>query len=181
MDLRRFSTSLKGLEDGQNTLFLLQNATLLEKLRLSVPYGQSLEGLLSPSARTLKVLDLSVPLLEWDNSIILGGTCEELEALAEHNMLESFKLRVEIDSDHTSSTEGFIGSIFQKVEGVLVKPGWPALRRVSFRLPISGWIQEDTEKLCEALQSLPDKYLSHLSKLESVTFNYEAYLPHCPK
>ena len=182
MDLKRFSTFLRGFEDGQNIRYLLQNAKSLEKLDLSVSRGQSLEGLLSPSARTLKVLDLSVPL--WDGSFILGGTCEELEALAGHNMLEAFKLRVQIDSDNAISTEGFIGSIFQKVESILVKPGWSALRRVSFKVPISGWNRGNTAtKLCEGLQSLPDKYLtgSRLSKLESVTFNYEAYLQNCPK
>ena len=35
---------------------------------------------------------------------------------------------------------------------------------------------EGAQKLTEALQSLPDKYLCHLSKLESVAFNYSAGL-----
>ena len=176
MDLRQFSTSFGGFEDEQNIRYILQNAKLLEKLRLSsVARGQSLEGLLSPSARNLKVLDLSVPL--WDgNSIFLGGTCEGLEALAGHNMLEAFKLCVGINSD---VTEGFIGSILQKVENILVKPGWSALRRVSFKVQIIRRYQENATRLCEALQSLqslPDKYFSHLSKLESLTFNYQTEL-----
>ena len=90
-------------------------------------------------------------------------------------MLEAFKLRVGIDADDTISIEGFLGSIFQIVENVLVKPGWSALRRVSFKLLTSGWDQGIATRLCEALQSLPDKHLSHLSKLESVTFDYQAY------
>ena len=90
-------------------------------------------------------------------------------------MLEAFTLRVEINSDDSISTESFIGSIFEKVENILVKPGWSALRRVSFKLLTSGWDQGIATRLCEALQSLPDKYLSHLSKLESVTFDYQAY------
>ena len=176
MDLRRFSTYIGRIEDEQNVRYLLQNAMLLEKLRLSsVARGHSLEGLLSPSARNLKVLDLSVPL--WDgNSIFLGGTCEGLEALAGHNMLEAFKLCVGINSD---VTEGFIGSILQKVENILVKPGWSALRRVSFKVQIIRRYQENATRLCEALQSLqslPDKYFSHLSKLESLTFNYQTEL-----
>ena len=175
MDLRRFSTCINGFEDEQNIRYLLQKAKLLEKLELSAERGQNLMGLLSPNARTLKVLDLSVSL--WDgSSIYLGGICEELEALAEHNMLEAFKVRVDINSGDSISTEGFIGSIFQKVENLLVKPGWSALRRVSFKVAILGW-NRNAEKLCEALQSLPDKYLNHLSKLDSVSFNYQAYLP----
>ena len=179
MDLRRFSIYIGGFEDEQNIRYLLQKAKLLENLRLSVARAQSLEGLLSPGARNIKDLDLSVFL--WDgSSIFLGGTCEELEALAGQNMLEAFKLRVGIDSDDTISTEGFIGSIFQKVENILVKPGWSALRRVSFKVLTSGWNKGNATRLCEALQSLPDKYLSHFSKLESVTFNYEACPPNCP-
>ena len=91
-------------------------------------------------------------------------------------MLEAVKLRVGIDADDTISIEGFLGSIFQIVENVLVKPGWSALRRVSFEVSVAlRWNARSCEKLCEALQSLPDKYLSHLSKLESVTFDYQAY------
>ena len=179
MDLRRFSTILREFEDEQNIRYLLQKANLLEQLELSVARGQNLVGLLCPNARTLKVLDLSVSL--WDGSVILGGTCEELEMLAGHNMLEAFKVCIRIDSDDSISTESFIGSMIQELENILVKPGWSALRRVSFKVPISGWNHCNAEKLCEALQSLPDKYLNHLSKLESVTFNYQAYLPNCPK
>ena len=180
MDLRRFSTSIRGFDDKQNLRYILLKAKLLEKLDLSISYGQSIVGLLSPDARTLKALDFSVSLCDG-SSIYLGGICEELEALAGHNMLETFKVRVEIDSGGSLSTEGSIGSVFQKVENALAKPGWSALRRVSFKVPISGWNQENATKLCEALQSLPDKYLSHLSNLESVTFNYQAYLRDCPR
>ena len=47
-----------------------------------------LHEILSPCARTLKVLDLSVYLHA------LGGICEELEALAGRNMLEALSFRV---------------------------------------------------------------------------------------
>jgi hypothetical protein len=57
-DLRQLSMSLT--EDEQNIRYLLQNAKLLEILRLSVGRHQSLVGLLSTSARTLKSLALTV-------------------------------------------------------------------------------------------------------------------------
>ena len=97
MDLRRFSATLRRFEDNRNILYLLQNAKLLEKLQLSVVRGQSLVGLLSASAPTLKVLDLSVSFL-WDGIL---RTCEEPEALAGHNMLVDFKVRVVVGVDHT--------------------------------------------------------------------------------
>jgi hypothetical protein len=96
------------------------------------------------------------------------------------NVLEALSLKVEIVS---VGTEDYIGSIIQKVEKVLVKPGcqwshWSALRRISFKLLLTRWGENNgySTELCEALQSLPDKYLSHLSKLESVAFDYSAYV-----
>jgi hypothetical protein len=161
-------------EDDRNIIrYLLQNAKLLEELHLSVAYGTSLEELLYPSlsARTLKVLDLTVPLYDEENSIILGGICEELEALAGHNMLETLSFKVHV---FFARAEDFVGSTIQKVEKVLVRPGWPTLRRVSLEGSIahSGAARE----LCETLQSLPDKYLVHLSNLESIAFDYSVYL-----
>jgi hypothetical protein len=97
-----------------------------------------------------------------------------LEALAGCNMLEALSFIVLVDG---YETEDFIGSIIQKVEGVLVKPGWSALSKVSFKLEVSCRTtveSEDSAKFSESLQSLPDKYLSHLSKLDSVAFSYSA-------
>jgi hypothetical protein len=175
MDLRRLSMSFNKFkfEDKRNVQYVLQNAKLLENLCLSAERGQSLVGLLSPSAPTLKVLELSVPL--QDRTTILGGTCEELEVLAGHNVLEVFYLEVHIDEFETVDD---IGSAIQEVEQVLVKPGWSALRQVSFHVLISqvGFSYLDCKELCLELQDLPDKYLSNLSKLESVAFNYSSFL-----
>ena len=62
------------------------------------------------------------------------------------------------------------------MERVLVKPGWSSLKQVSFEISIACCLvsRETSAELSEALQSLPDKYLSHLSKLESIAFNYSA-------
>jgi hypothetical protein len=101
------------------------------------------------------------------------GICEELEALAGRNMLEVLSLKVLIDHDNDSDgllTEDFIGSTIQKVEGVLVKPGWSALKIVSFKLNIFWKRMESEDRRLYEL--LPDKYLSHLSKLDSVAFKY---------
>jgi hypothetical protein len=166
MGLRRLWISFNVFEDN-NVRYLLQIAKLLEELHLIVNLGRSIVGLLSLSApRTLKLLDLTVFLYDVSVSLLLAGLCEELEAMAGHNMLEVLSLKVFVDG---YGTEDFIGPIIQDVEKELVKPGWSALRRVSIKLSISG---EDGEKLSETLQSLPDKYLSHLSNLESVTFNF---------
>jgi hypothetical protein len=176
MDLRRLSTSFYHPEDKQNTRYLLQNAKLLEKLDLSLEGGRSIAGLhdiLSPSARTLKFLDLNVFLYDSDHPG--QELAEELEAMAGHNVLQALSFKVYVDVRNGHATEEFIGSFFQRVEKVLVEPGWSALRQVSIEVIITCWpseSREDSEKLSEELQSLPDKYLSCLPKLESVAFKY---------
>ena len=171
MDLRRLWFFLMDSDDKQNIRHLLRNAKLLEKLHLSVMYGQSLVGfhdILSPLARTLKVLSLSVPTGNDSAPLpALAGLCEELEAMAGHYMLEA--LFIEFVLEHKETADS-IGSKFQKVEKVLVKPGWSDLSKVSFNVSFSNWWIGP--KLTEPLQSLPDIYLSRLSKLESVSFNY---------
>ena len=64
-DLRRLSIPFICSEDERNIRYLLENAKLLEKLHLSVGLGKSLAELhdnLFTSARTLKVLDLTLSL-----------------------------------------------------------------------------------------------------------------------
>ena len=170
MALRRLSITFTSCGGKRNIRYLLQNAKLLEKLRLSVDHDLGLVGLLSHNARTLKVLDLTVFL--YHSSVPpLAGLCEELEAMAEHNMLEALFLEFAAGS---YETEDYIGSAMQEVEKVLVKPGWSALRQVSLKLSLASG--RNSEKLFKALHFLPDKYLSHLLKLESVAFNFSAYV-----
>jgi hypothetical protein len=185
MNLRRLSMSFTRSEDEQNIRYLLRNAKLLDDLHLSVGHYRNLVGLrdiLSPIACTLKVLDLTVSLQYYERSVPLplAGICEELEAMAGHyTMLEALSFHVHVDGNETAD---FIGSIIQKVEKVLVKPGWSALRQVSIKISIACCLvsREFGLKLSRRLQFLPDKYLSRLSKLEFVTFNYSTYAVKCP-
>ena len=132
----------------------------LVKLRWSEFSGASY-----PQCTHFKTLDLYVPLICQD-AVFLGGICEKLEAWAGHNMLEALSIEVSVTRH---DTEDFIASIFQKVESVLVKPGWSSLRQVTFIHPVK---RSNGPKLLKAQQSLFDKYLSRLSKFESVAFNY---------
>ena len=170
MDLRQLSISFNEFDDERNIRYLLQNAKLLENFDLSVSCAQSLVGILSLSPRTLKVLDLEVAVYDRE----LGGLCEELEALAGHNTLKALFLTLHL-CDNVDKIEYHIGPIMQDVENVLVKPGWSALKQVSFKVTMASWENRAAE-LYEALQSLPDEYLSHLSKLESIAFNYSICL-----
>ena len=173
MDLRRLWMRFMEFEDEQNARYLLQNAKLLEKIHFSVEAGRRLVGLhdmLSPIARTLKVLSLS-------GRLRLAGLCEELEAMAGHYTLEALSIIFYVEN---YDTEDSIGSNIQKVERVLVRPGWSTLRHVSFK--VSCWRLTRSARLStlEAqLQCLPDKYLNHLSKLDSVSFNYSVSDEYC--
>ena len=175
MDLRGLSMSFNWFQDERIIHYVLQNAKLLEKLHLSVGPGQSLvrlHDILSSSAHTLKVLGLTVPLCAFP--LALAGLCEGLEAMAGRYILEALSFEVQVDG-HES--EDFIGSTIQEVENVLVKPGWSGLRKASFKVSIACCMVTRVKitDLFEALQSLPDKYLTRLSKLESVTIDYSAY------
>jgi hypothetical protein len=99
MDLRRLSMSFTQFEDERNIRYLLQNAKLLEKLHLSVDHGQSLVGLhdiLSPSTHFKSPWFDSI-LIWWWIPLPLAGLCEELEAMAGHNMLEALSFEVHVD------------------------------------------------------------------------------------
>ena len=166
-DLRRLSICLG---DERNVQYLLQNAKLLERLHLSVGHRWSvlsLYDILLPISRTLKALDISVSIYNC-SPLPLAGLCEGLEAMAGHYTLEAFSFELLVDE---YLAEDDIGSEVQRVEKVLVKPGWSVLRQVSFKVTIACW--GSSAKLYKALvQSLPDKYLSQISKLESVDFDF---------
>jgi hypothetical protein len=168
----------------QNIRYLLRNAKSLEKFYLlSVECDQSFEGLhdiLSARAGSLKSFDLTLALCEeYDGSINLPfeALCEELEAMAGHYVLEALSFEVHVIRNESA---GDIGSMIQSVEKVLVKRGWSSLREVTFKVPVTCCLVEGYSELVEELQSLvPDKYLSHLSKLESVTLNFSSYVVKC--
>ena len=184
MNLRQLSICL---EDKQSIRYLLQNAMLLEKLHLILTTSyQTFEGLhdiLSASAATLKALDLTLCLYvtldsttgRLKRNLPFEKLCEELEAMAGHNMSEYLSLEVMLNRYETPHV---IGSMIQTVEKVLVKPGWSALRQVSFKVSVCCGMKNNTcTKLAEELQFLlPDKYLCHISKLDFVAFKFSSYV-----
>ena len=176
MDLRRLSISSSSsvfYQDDLNLQFftyvMMLNAKLLEKLRFSVACREGFEGVheifISPCARILKELDFSLSFSATESLALF----EDLEVMARDNMLEVFSLQIVVDSSETDDFIGNAGFTFQKVEEELVKAGWFALRKVSFKVLIICWNAD----ISEALNSLPDKYLSYLPKLESIDFKYE--------
>ena len=175
MNLKRLFVSL---DDKQHLLTLLHNARLLEKLHLEVRcvLGSSFEGLhdiLSASTRTLKFLCLEVLIYEtYINEVSkpFEELCEGLEALAGHDMLEDLSFEIELTHDET---EVAIGILIENVEKVLAKPGWSALRQVTFKIPVA----EKADFV--SLQYIYGGYLSHPSKLESVAFNFSGYVVNC--
>ena len=92
-------------------------------------------------------------------------------------MLFRSALSIDLHVDDQQGTEDSVGSEVRRIEEVLVKPGWSALRQVSFKITLLHWVTGPSLELYKALeQTLPDKYLSHLSKLESVAFDYSVSL-----
>ena len=181
MDLRKVSMSFTQVKDERNIRYLLQNAKLLENFRLSVGSNQSLlwlRDILTRSARTLKVLDFEISLYDEIYVMPLAGLCEELEVMEGNNMLEVLSFQINVRGDESKD---LIGSIIRNVENVLVKPGWPALKQVSLKISIASSLVSGAESaaLSEALQSIPNEYLSRLSQLESIVFNFSASVVEC--
>ena len=153
----------------------MQNAKLLEKLHLEVRCGQLLKRLhdiLSASTRTLKGFGLKLLLYVHETygdefAQRFEPLWKGLEALAGHDMLEDLSFEIEMAHD---KTEVAIGSLIENVEKVLAKPGWSALRQVTFKVPVA-----EKAKLV-SLQYIYGGYLSHPSKLESVAFNFSGYV-----
>ena len=179
MDLRRLFICLG---DEQNIRYLLQNAKSLEKLHLLVGpvhwHGLlRLRDIISSGARALKVLHFTVfaSLLYGSLNLRLAGLCEGLELMAGHNMLEALSFDLHVDDQ--KETEDSIGSEVQRMEKVLVKSGWSTLRQVSFKIKLMRWGNSQNVELYKAVeQTLPDKYLNRLSKLESVALDYSVIL-----
>ena len=59
--------------------------------------------------------------------------------MAGNNILEALSFNIEVFTDDNEA-EHLIGIAFQKVEDVLAKPGWSALKRVSFK--VACWWQD---------------------------------------
>ena len=175
VDLRQLSIAFTQIEDKRFFQHFLQNAMFLHKLELSLATDQNLVGLhhvLFLRARTLKIFQLSINLQTSGPDVLpLGGLCGELEAMAGRNMLESLSFDVLVELRHT---EDFIGPIIQGIETALVKPGcWPALKEVNLKLICLSTVTDEIgDKFCDSLQSLPEKYLSHLSEHNSIDFDY---------
>ena len=97
--------------------------------------------------------------------------------MAGHNVLEALTYTITIGSSENKEDDAddFVGTIIQKVGEVVVKTGWPDLRHVSFK--VSRQARRDRAK-SETLQSLTNKCLSRILKLESVqvTFSYEVQI-----
>jgi len=139
-----------------------------------------LRDILSSRTSALKVLDFTVSASAWYDSLNLrlAGLCEGWEAMAGHNMLESLSFDLQVDDQ--GETEDSIGSEVQRMEKVLVKPGWSALRQVSFKITLIHWGTGPNLELYNALvQSFPDKFLNYLSKLDSVAFDYSVCFSEC--
>ena len=175
VDLRLLSFALTQSEDIRVFQHFIHNARFLEKLLLSTTHNYSLVGLhavLAPRARTLKSIELSVSLETVIGTVRLplGGFCRELEAMAGRNRLEELIFEIYLES---KDKEDFIGSIVQNVERVLLRPGFPALRRVIFSFHcLEPRSRRDAEELNEILESsLPEKYLSNLLNHPSIVFD----------
>lgn len=89
----------------------------------------------------------------------------ELENIRRVNVLESLVIDVHV-SEFCST-----GDLWGGLDEVLMRPGWPALQKVSLELYLYYEVQDNTP-FVEELRDLPRTQFSRLSASKSITFDF---------
>jgi hypothetical protein len=117
---------------------------------------------LTPSLHTLRRVHLNIT-SDKSGEDPLAGLCNELEEILEINNLESIEIQMRTDEIRQTGDE------WGRLEEVLLKPGWPKLKRVSLAINIYGdfvvW-----EIL--ALKSLPYTQFTALASSKNFDFHF---------
>ena len=82
-----------------------------------------------PTLRTLRRVQLNIT-LGYLNEDPLAGLCDELEEISGMNKLESIEIQIKVPLGEKCRT----GDEWGRLEKVLLRSGWPMLKRVSLAI-----------------------------------------------
>ena len=123
--------------------------------------------------RTLKLLELGVPVIE-DNYDFLRGFNREFRFIAGNNILEALKLYLNIEDETSFQTKS---EDWAALDSMLTESGaFPMLHRVS--VEISGWLVSEsmcTRERDAMLESLKEEKFPRLMKGKAVKLDFRAY------
>lgn len=99
----------------------------------------------------------------------LFGIPAEFEDMHAANIIESITIKVLVQMDVNCS----VGDAWGKLDEVLTKSGWSALKRVSLAIEVASYSRVPGNNALEAaLRKLPETQFQRLSASESVSFDF---------
>ena len=99
----------------------------------------------------------------------LFGIPAEFEDMHDANIIENITINILVQTDASCS----VGDAWGKLDGVLTKVGWSALKRVSLAIDVACYSRvPGASELEAALRKLPETQFPRLSASESVRFDF---------
>jgi hypothetical protein len=129
-----------------------------------------LPNMLRPSMQTLKNLRVNMTYgIGSDDP--LGGFPVELEAMQNHNVIETIAIQVYIEVDIASHWDFGIGDEWGLIDEALSHSGWPKLQRVSLEITVWSFFTLERALECE-LNELPETQFPKLSSNKNLSFEF---------
>ena len=116
---------------------------------------------------TLRYLDITTHVNDLDFDP-LAGIPSELEDMRNKNIIENIIITVIVQTDEDCRR----GDDWGRLDEVLTRLGWFALRQVSLTIEIASFSRRDDE-LEAALRKLPETQFARLSTSKSVSFKFK--------
>ncbi|KAF8966544.1 hypothetical protein BDZ97DRAFT_2073981 [Flammula alnicola] len=128
-----------------------------------------LADMLRPSMQTLKHVDMAIHVNDADDDP-LASLPSELEDMCNNkNIIENISILVNVATDPSDCKRG---DEWGRLDTVLTRSGWPALKQISLAIEIGSYYSDDVE-LEVALQKLPETQFPRLSSSKSVSFEFK--------
>ncbi|KAF8968043.1 hypothetical protein BDZ97DRAFT_1800617 [Flammula alnicola] len=170
-NLKHFSATCHTIAAVDIAQSLLRRTRQLTMIRLSIGKQLSFFGLartIAPSINTLKKLILDID-IDSEHTDPLSGLCAELEEMAGKNVLEYLEICVDVALDQYCKT----GDEWGRLDKVLSKSGWSALKRVSLDIMIGSLGRPEDDDLVWVLGTLPQRQFPILSSSKTIDFIFD--------
>ncbi|KAF8968099.1 hypothetical protein BDZ97DRAFT_1800859 [Flammula alnicola] len=120
------------------------------------------------SMNTLKKLTFE-NIMDEELADVLSGLCDELEEMVGKNVLEDLEIFVFI----LPETDYETGDEWGRLDEILGKSGWSALKRVSLEITIWTYGRPEDDDLERDLRALPQRQFPNLSSGKTVDFHFD--------
>ncbi|KAF8968041.1 hypothetical protein BDZ97DRAFT_1916270 [Flammula alnicola] len=170
-NLKQFSGHCETREDMNVALSIMRRSHHLTMIHLKFDEQFSFfgfAGMIASSINTLKKLRLETR-IDDEHVDPLSGLCDELETMAGKNVLESLEICVNVELDTYCKT----GDEWGRLDKILGKSGWSALKRVSLDITIWSYARPEDDDLVRILGTLPQRQFPSLSSSKAIDFAFD--------